>query len=393
MKILYYDCFAGISGDMHLAAMLDIGVDKNYLLGELEKLHLSGVDIDISRERRQGIEGTRVKVRVSDDKEHQVSRSLQDIEAIILRADLSDTVQRRSLEIFHRLAAVEAKVHGKAMHEIHFHETGAIDAIIDIVGAAICIEVLKVDKIFCSPVQLGGGFVECEHGTLPVPAPATIELLENIPIRTGKVEFETTTPTGAAIISSVVDEFGREFELIPEKTGYGIGAGELTIPNVLRVCLGTQREKSSLSDRAMMIECNIDDMNPEFYDHFIDKLLAAGAKDVFITPIFMKKTRPASKLSVLCKACDEASIADILLRETTTLGIRKHEVERTVLERRVSAVKTQYGDVRVKTALFDKKPIKWKPEYEDCVNIAKKNNISLQAVYDEVNSVLLNQKK
>ncbi len=393
MKILYYDCFAGISGDMHLGAMLDLGVDQNYLLEQLEKLDLNGYQLEITREHRQSIEGTRVKVQLSKDKKYQVRRNLRDIEAIIQAGSLSDTVVQRSLEMFRRLATVEAKVHGKSVDDIHFHELGAIDAIVDIVGAAICHESLKVDKVLCGPVEVGGGFVETAHGTFPVPAPATIELLQDIPVRTGKVEFETTTPTGAVILASIVDQFGKEFDFSLEKTGYGIGGQDLPIPNVLRVCLGTQQLNAGLVDQSVMIECNIDDMNPEFYSYLMDKLLAQGAQDVFITPIIMKKTRPASKLSVLCASDDEDKFIELLQIETTTLGVRKYAVERSLLPRKEFIIETDYGSVGVKAALFENQPIKWKAEYEDCIKIASENNIPLQTVYDEVDRILLKYKQ
>lgn len=378
---------------MHLAAMLDIGIDRAFLLGELQKLGLDGYTIDISRDQRKGIAGTRVKVRVSDDKKHHVSRNLGDIEAIISGSGLTDAVKKKSLNIFHRLAAAEAKVHGKTVQEIHFHETGAVDAIVDIAAAAICVDSLKVDRILCSPVELGSGFVECEHGTLPVPAPATIELLQNVPVRTGRVAFETTTPTGAAILAEFVDEFGSGFEFTPEKTGYGIGARDLPVANVLRVCVGSQAANLYSSGRAMVLECNLDDMNPEFYDYLIDKLLTNGAMDAFITPVIMKKTRPAAKLSVLCSTNERANLTRLLLSETTTLGIRKYDVERTMLDRELSVISTKYGDVRIKTALMNQKPVKWKPEYEDCVKLAKEHDVPIQTVYDEVNGVLFGQKR
>ncbi len=391
MKFLYYDCFAGISGDMHLGAMLDLGVDKDYLLEQLAKLGLSGYRLDISRQRRQEIEGTRVRVQLSDNKENRLKRSLSDIEAIILASALNENVRKQSLDMFRRLAMVEAKVHGKTVEEVHFHELGALDTIIDIVGAAICHEVLQVDKVLCGPVQVGGGYIETAHGVFPVPAPATMELLKDIPIRTGKVDFETTTPTGAVILAALVDEFDKEFEFISEKTGHGIGDRDLPIPNVLRVCLGTQCEDTLISERSMVIECNIDDMNPEIYGYLIDKFLAAGAQDVFITPIVMKKSRPATKLSVLCQQENEKHFTELLLSETTTLGLRKYVVERTTLPREEKVIQTKYGEVRIKTASLSNESVKWKAESEDCIRIANENKIPVQTVYDEINRVMLKE--
>ncbi|MBN1378508.1 MAG: nickel pincer cofactor biosynthesis protein LarC [Gammaproteobacteria bacterium] len=386
MKILHYDCFSGISGDMHLGAMIDIGVDKEYLLSELKKLNLTGYNIQILRDSKKGIQGSRVNIELT---EKQTARDLKDIEKIIFDSRLSDAVKQLSSKIFQKLAAAEAKIHGKSIHEIHFHEVGAVDAILDIVGSAICIDALHVEKILCSPVELGGGYISCEHGTLPVPAPATIALLKNVPIRTGKVAFETTTPTGAAILATIVDEFGKQFEFTPEKTGYGIGMRDLEIPNVLRVTLGSQQTTSLASETITVIECNIDDMNPEFYDYLIDKLMTIGAKDVYITPIYMKKTRPAAKLTVLCSEDTSDKMTELLLNETTTLGIRTYRADRAMLEREISVVETKYGKVKVKSARLGDKILKSKPEYEDCKRIANEMNVPLQAVYDEVNKILL----
>lgn len=253
MRILYYDCFAGISGDMNLGAMIDIGVDKDYLLRELSKLKIDHeFEINVKRESRKGIEGTKVDVILKHDNKdihnhehcHHDHRNLHDIENIISSSDLNDNVKKISLDIFKKVAEAEAKVHGKPLYEVHFHEVGAIDSIVDIVGAAICFDYLKVDKVMASSVELGGGFVKCAHGLIPVPAPATVEILKNVPVKLGAVPFETTTPTGAAIIASFVDEFKDISDFDIEKIGYGVGQRDTEIPNLLRVYLGKKKLKN-----------------------------------------------------------------------------------------------------------------------------------------------------
>ncbi len=391
MKILYYDCFCGISGDMHLGAMIDLGVDPKHLLSQLSLLNLKGYEIKISTDQRKGISGTKVDVELRDKGGHSHShhhhRNLTDIKGIINDSKLGTPVKERSLKMFTKLAEAEAKVHGKSIDEVHFHEVGAIDSIIDIVGAAICIEYLQPDRIMSSEVQLGGGFVKCEHGTFPVPAPATAEILSGIPVRTGAVEFETTTPTGALILACNVNEFGPVEGLIIRKTAYGIGHKELDIPNVLRIFLVEEAIPSTDStdkEKALILECNIDDMNPEMYGYVMDTLFELGADDVFITPIIMKKARPASKLSVLCSRDKKESLTEALLIHTTSLGIRSYEVDKTMLHREFTKLQTIYGEVTIKTAIYKGQKLKSKPEYEDCLRLSRKHNIPLHKIYQEI---------
>jgi len=443
MKVLYYQCFSGISGDMNLAAMLSLGVDPGYLLKELSLLGLDEeFQINIHTEQRKGITGIRVDVEVhshlqtypqedvhnyihENDHAHNCEhnyehnyehtrqydqthchahqhvhvsyrRTLPEIQRVITESALPQAVQSRSLRTFDRLAEAEAKVHGIAKEQVHFHEVGAVDAIVDIVGAAICLEYLQVDKVIASRVELGGGFVHCEHGLLPVPAPAVLELIKGIPISTGKVQFETTTPTGAAILAANVDEFSDDQELIVEKIGYGLGKRELDIPNALRVILGTQQQeknensisKSLLGTTQYMIESNIDDMNPEFFELTEERLFQAGALDVFKTPIIMKKSRPAIKLSVLVNKDDVSTMEEIILRNTTAIGLRKYPVEKVMLARGIEKVQTKYGPIAVKVCYLDGKRIKAKPEFEDCKRIAKQNNLALNELYEEISRIL-----
>lgn len=398
MKVLYYDCFSGISGDMNLAAMIDLGVEKEYLINELKKLGLNEYEIKVSKDNRKGISGTRVNVILgteSDNHHQHCHRSLKDIISIINSSKLNDKVKKLSIDIFMKVALAEAKVHNVPINEVHFHEVGAVDSIVDIVGAAICIDYLKADKIMSSKVEIGGGFVKCAHGILPVPAPATAEILKDIPIKSGKIFFEATTPTGAAILAAVVDEFTENKFFKIKKIGCGIGhKDEGDIPNILRVFLGETQEKYigkgySVRDynreEAIILECNIDDMNPEIYEYVMDKLMKSGAMDVYMTPIIMKKGRPAVTLSVLCSENTEQQLEDILLLETTTIGVRKYKVNKTMLKRETIKVNTIYGDVNAKVSYINGEKVKFKPEYEDCRKIAEDHSVPINKVYEEVN--------
>jgi uncharacterized protein (TIGR00299 family) protein len=399
MKILYYECFAGISGDMNLGAMIDVGIKPEYLIKELKKLNLKDYELKIFKDQRKGITGTKVDVlikgqkddTVDDNKQHS-HRNLSDIQKIISKSDLNENVKNLSLEIFGKVAEAEAIIHDKNINDIYFHEVGAVDSIVDIVGAAICIDYLKPDKIYSSTVELGSGFTHCAHGTLPVPAPASVEILKGKPVKMGTVQYEATTPTGAAILAACADEFTDIINFAVEKIGYGIGSKDENIPNVLRVYLGSDRLAESTDKiSSSIVECNIDDMNPEYYDYIIDSLFDAGAKDVYITPIIMKKSRPAAKLSVLCDTGAEKNIEEILFKETSSLGLRKYTVEKITLDRKIEHIKTIYGEVKIKSAFYKNKLIKSKPEYEDCIRIAKEKNIPINEVYRMVEK-LMNEK-
>jgi TIGR00299 family protein len=389
MKILYYDCFSGISGDMNLGALVDLGVDSGYLIGELSKLHLdSEYQITVKRGEKNGISGTKVDVLLTQEEHHSEHhehhhRNLSDIAAIINGSDLSDPVKRSGMEMFRRVAEAEARIHGKPVEEVHFHEVGAIDSIVDIVGAAIALDALHVDRIMASSVQVGGGFVKCAHGLIPVPAPATVEILKGIPVKSGIVPFETTTPTGAAILAANVEKFTDRVDFSVEKIGYGLGGRDLEIPNVLRVYLG-EADAGEEREEQFLLETNIDDMNPEFYGYVEERLFQAGALDVFKTPVIMKKGRPAVKLSVLVDEKGEKEVTDILFRETTSLGLRKFKVEKVMLHREFLKLKTKYGAVTVKESFYEGEPVKYKAEYEDCRKIAGDAHIPLSAVYREV---------
>lgn len=392
MKILYYDCFSGVSGDMNLGAMLDLGVDREYLLAGLAKLGLDGYEIRVGRDARRGINGTRADVVIYPHNEFRRNpavhdRSYRDIKALIDAADLPQEVKATSFDIFARLAEVEAKIHGHKVEDVHFHEIGAVDSIVDIVGAALCLAYLNPDRVLCSPVQVGGGFVMCAHGMLPVPAPATAELLRGIPVKSGLVPFETTTPTGAAILAACVHEFTEQIRFTPSRIGYGIGGRDTEVPNVLRVYLGDMEAEATLDAEihdALLIECNIDDMNPEMYDDVMAALFACGALDVFLTPVIMKKSRPAVKMSVICPGDKRRSVEETLLLQTTSFGLRTQKIEKTMLRRDFTKVKTKYGDVTIKNAYYQGRKIKSKPEYEDCKRLAGEQGVSLRDIYDSI---------
>jgi uncharacterized protein (TIGR00299 family) protein len=391
LKILYYDCFAGISGDMNLGAMIDLGVDPEVLREELRKIEIGSYEIQVKRDQRRGIFGTKVDVILPSGEGAPAAhghghRSFKDIAGLIEESNFSEGVKSTSLNIFVKIAEAEAKIHGHSIDEVHFHEVGAIDSIVDIVGAAICFEVLNVDKIISSPVQVGGGFVKCAHGMLPVPAPATAEILTGIPIRSGLVPFETTTPTGAAILAAAAGRFAERVDFTPLKIGYGIGQRDTDVPNVLRVFLGEMDDEKQDLDvevkEACLMECNIDDMNPELYEGIVERLFEKGALDVYLTPIIMKKSRPAVKISILCDADHRRGLEEVLWLQTSTFGLRVNKISKLMLRRDVTTVKTKYGDLRVKNAYLRGERIKWKLEYEDAKRLAQEKGVSIKAIYD-----------
>lgn len=382
MRILYYDCFAGISGDMNLGAMIDLGVDPEYLKAELQKLNIEGFRLEIQKDIRRGVSGTKATV-VIENPDNEKHRHLRHVEELVNQSSLSPEVKALSLKIFDLIAVAEGKVHNISKERVHFHEVGALDSIADIVGAAICLDYLKVDKVMSSSIQLGGGMVKCAHGIMPVPAPATTEIVRNIPVKTGLVQHEATTPTGAAILVATVDEFTDRIDFKIDKTAYGIGQRDVSeVPNVLRVFLSEEQhdQKQASPEEAWMLECNIDDMNPEWYDHLFEKLFESGARDVFLTPIIMKKSRPANKLSVLCSLNLVQDLKAIIFTNSTTIGLREYAVTKTVLERREKEIETELGKVRVKTSFFGGKEIRFKPEFDDLKKLAIEHGLSLNEV-------------
>ena len=395
MRIAYFDCFSGISGDMLLGTLIDAGADIEKIELELKKLKLTDYKIRTKRVFKNQISATKFDVDVI---ENTHARHLSDINKIIEDSELDISVKELSKQIFKELAIVEAKIHNTSIDKIHFHEVGATDAIIDIIGSVIALKELKLDIIYSSKIHLGSGFVECQHGIIPVPAPATIELLKDIPVYSTGIKSELTTPTGAVIIKNIAKNFGIMPEMKIEKIGYGAGTKDLTIPNLLRVYIGEIREDKDNNeeyekDNVILIETNIDDMNPEFFDYIYERLLENGSLDVFTTPIFMKKNRPSVMLSVLTTTENLDEILSIIFAETSTLGVRLNRLERRKLEREIITIKTKFGDMRIKISKSKGKIKNIAPEYEDCKKIASELKIPLKDVYNEVRRIAMNERQ
>jgi uncharacterized protein (TIGR00299 family) protein len=386
MRIGYFDCFSGASGDMILGALIDAGLSQRKMKDELEKLQIPTVRLKIKKVNKAGIQATRVIVEGKNEKRHH--RNLNEILEIVEQSSIDPEVKEKSKEIFKRIAEAEAKIHRRPIEEIHFHEIGGLDSVVDIVCSVWGIRQLGLDEIYVSRVNVGSGFVKCEHGILPVPAPATLLLMKEKPIYSTGVEKELLTPTGAAILTSLGSQFGPIPEMKVESVGYGAGRDDLPHPNVLRLIIGRSLS-TSLREKIMVIETNIDDMNPQFYDYIIERLFTIGARDVFLTPIIMKKNRPATLISIISSAEKLNPIIEFLLKETTTIGIRWHEDYRICAQREIITIRTKYGNLRFKVAKWDGKPINISPEYEDCKNLAFKKGISIKEVFDEAKRVSL----
>ena len=391
MKILYFDCSSGISGNMTLGALTEIIGDENYLINELKKLNVDGYKIEISKKVKNGITGTYVDVILEHEHHHDHGehehehhhhhehRNLNDINKIIDESSLDERVKDLAKKIFIRVAKAESKVHNKPLEEVHFHEVGAIDSIVDIVGTAILINKINPDKVISSIVNDGYGFIECAHGKMAVPVPATSEIFVSAGVKFRQVDIDTelVTPTGAAIIAELSDEFKIMPGMKVEKIGWGAGYKDIEIPNVLKVYLGEIEEKE---DGIYVMETNIDDCSGEILGYTSDILFDAGALDVFFTPIFMKKNRPAYRLTVACKKEDMEKLQNIIFRETTTIGIRYRFEERKVLKREEFEIDTKYGMLKVKKVVNNGEEYLY-PEFESMKELAKKKNIPLKELY------------
>lgn len=443
MKTLYLDIFSGISGDMFIGALLDVGVDFHQLEHEIEKLGVGGYHLHTSRQQRSHVAGTKFDVHVEDDacgdhdhdhgdhehehahdhdhghqhdhgkaghehshahehshehgahshshahEHHHHERTFADIEQLIQRSKLSAWVKEKSIGVFRRVAVAEGKIHGKPPEQVHFHEVGAIDSIVDIVGACVGLELLGKPRVLAATVVEGTGWVKCAHGRFPVPTPATLEILgaRGIPVAQCDEPHELVTPTGAALLAELVESFGPMRGLTATKIGYGLGMREnKTRPNVLRAVLGETTEASGAhdweTDSIVVLETNLDDINAEILGAFIEKALAAGALDVFHTPIQMKKNRPGVLLSVLCVESDADRFTALMLRETSAFGVRRHLAERRKLRREFTTVKTVYGEVQVKLGKLDGKIVQASPEHESCKRLAEQANVPLKSVYE-----------
>lgn len=364
---------------MILGALAGVGVDPRELLERLSLLGVSGYEIDFEKVDRSGISATHARVRTGHEHAH---RHLSDILKIINESKLSDGVRNRAVKIFSRLAEAEARIHNIPVERIHFHEVGALDAIIDVVGACIGFELLGIERFVCSELHVGSGMVEMAHGRFPVPPPAVVELLKGAPIYSSDIKGELVTPTGAAIIRAVCHEFGPLPKMKIERTGYGAGTREYQkFPNVLRLMLGDDAGSEASSDEQLIvIETNIDDMSPQIYGHVMEQALRRGALDCYFTSVQMKKNRPGTLISILCRPSDRDAICELLLTETTTLGVRFLEVQRRALERETMSVETEFGSIDVKVARLNGRIVKEMPEYEQCRSAAQRANVTLQAV-------------
>ena len=379
MKIAYLDCYSGIAGDMLLGAFIDAGLDADFLRAEIAKLGLEGVELTAEKCVRRGITGTDFQVKVAHDHAH---RHLSTIEKIIDGSTLADSVKDRAKTIFRRLGEAEAAIHGVSIEKVHFHEVGAIDAIVDIVGAAIALEALGIERVYCSPLNLGSGTVKAAHGVMPVPAPATASLVKGLPTYSDGPEMELTTPTGAAVSSTVAHAFGKMPAMSIDSIGYG--AGDRDFPdraNMLRVVIGEMSAAVEATE-VWVIEANIDDMSPEIAGYARERLLAAGGLDVTLTPVFMKKDRPGYTLTVIAKPDDRKQLGDIIFAETTTLGVRAYAAERRVLERESVTVETPYGSVGVKVGREAGRILNAAPELEDAKKLALEKKVPLKEVLD-----------
>jgi hypothetical protein len=443
MRIAYLECFSGMSGDMFLGALIDAGVPSRVLEDAVAALNV-GARLEISRVVRSGISATKVDVWVHGEKdlpreeywakqsvppapspaktnhehshhghhehehhhnhedssqadvsragapaphEHSHGRGLTEIREIIGQSAISDTAKKTAIAIFEALGAAEAKIHATSVEKVHFHEVGAVDAMVDIVCAAVGSEALAVDEIICSPLNVGGGMVQCAHGTFPVPAPATVELLKDAPVYSSGVQAELVTPTGAAIVKILATRFAAFPEMKIERSGYGAGSREFPgHPNVVRLTIGKAASTlaaKTASDTVTVLEANLDDLNPQVFGYVMNRLLEDGALDAFGMPVQMKKNRPGTLLTVLCKPEDAAKLAQLIFTETTTLGVRRRDEVRQTLARRWENVRTQWGEVRIKIASMNGSVTNYAPEYEDCRRIASEQHVPLKTVMQE----------
>lgn len=431
MKIAYLECFSGISGDMFLGALIDAGVSPELFTRTVKAL---GVDaqLEVSRVNRSGISATKIDVIAAGEKElpreefwenqkahpHEHShphvhdhehphqhegtsshkhphRGLKEIRQIIQSASIPETVKSQAIKTFEALGAAEAKVHNSSINDVHFHEVGAIDAIVDIVCAAAGAQELGIDEWICSPLNVGGGTVNCAHGTFPVPAPATVELLKNAPVYSGEIQKELVTPTGAAIVSTLAARFGSFPAMKVDKSGYGAGTREFhSFPNVLRLTIGHAEAEASLAplEEINILEANLDDMNPQVFGYVMERALELGALDVFGTAVQMKKNRPGMLLSVLCRPEDSQRLTKMLFAETTTLGVRMRRESRATLARRHVNVNTRWGEIRMKLANLNGTISNYAPEYEDCRRIAEQERVPLKTVMQEAIKIYLEEK-
>ena len=386
--LAYFDCFSGISGDMTLGAFIDLGVPVEWLKDSIRKIPLTGFDLSATSIARNGIQAKRVLVQIQDGVK---ARDYAEIKTLIKNSPFSADVKDRSLGIFERLAEAEAGIHRCPKEKVHFHEVGGVDSIVDIIGTALCMEHLGIEKVIASKIPLGTGFVSCRHGTLPVPAPATIAILRGIPVYGSGIQHELVTPTGAAILAELCESFEEIPDMIVAKIGYGAGERDLkSIPNLLRIITGTINDVQKvhqagyLKDTIEVVETCIDDMNPEIFGFVMDRLFADGALDVYWMPVFMKKNRPGTMIHVLCHRNQRETIIHRILSETTSLGLRYYDAQRRLLPREHVHIQTPYGPLQVKRITNPDGSMRIVPEYEVCKKIALEKKIPIRIVYDAI---------
>lgn len=401
MKTLYLDVFSGISGDMFVGAMLDLGVDLHQLEHELEKLGLHEFHVHAARGQKANIQGTKFDVHVGEhhhdhghghhhhhhEDKHEHGRNYARIRDLIAKSALSDWVKQKTIAVFHRIAVAEGKIHGHPPEQVHFHEVGAVDSIVDIVGACICLELLGKPTVQSARVTEGTGWIDCAHGRFPVPAPATLEILSarGVPVQQCDEPHELVTPTGAALLAEFVERFGPMTGLAPVKVGYGLGTRDnQTRPNVLRavLCETTAQAHDWEVDTVVVLQTNLDDINSEILGRVMKIALRQGALDVFYTPIQMKKNRPGVLLSILCAESDADKFSEFILRETSAFGVRRYVSERRKLQREYKTVKTEHGEVAIKIGKLDGQIIHSAPEYESCKRLADQSGVPLKTIYD-----------
>ena len=392
MRTAYFHCFSGISGDMCLGALLDAGVTLPALRRDLKKLGLKGYTLSMDEVQRAGLRASKLSVNIKTSASS--ARKLKDVSAIINGSDLSGTIKKKGLRVFRRLFDAEARVHGTTVGRVHLHELGAVDAMVDIMGTLICLEMLDIVQVICSPINLGSGTINTSHGTLPVPAPATAELIKGMPVYS-EGAGELATPTGVALMAELAGGYGPMPAMSVETTG--MGAGDMDPPqrpNILRVLIGHALPKSPAGqEKVTVMETNIDDMSPEVMGYAMERLFEAGALDVWATPATMKKSRPGAVLSAMCEESTAPALMDIILTETTTLGVRHYSASRTTLERRTRKVSTPYGPITIKNAFIGGKLLKSAPEYEDARRAAKKHNVPLRKVMQAALSAAAKKKR
>ena len=383
MRIAYFDCFSGASGDMILGSLIDAGLSARRLKEMVKQLRIPTIRLRAKKVLKNGISSTQVIVEGIEKRSH---RTLKEILRIVEKSGVEVEVKEKSDEIFKRIASVEAMIHQIPAEEVHFHELGGLDSIVDIIGSVWGIRQLGIEKIYVSKTNVGTGFITCEHGILPVPAPAALALMEGKPIYSSGIERELLTPTGAALLSTLGSEFGSMPLMKVERIGYGAGRDDLPHPNLLRLIIGTS-EVTSARERVVVIETNIDDMNPQFYDYVMEKLFSIEVLEVFFTPVLMKKNRPGTLFTVIGPSEKLPAIIEVLLKETTTLGLRWHEEERVKTERIIVTKETRYGKIRFKLAKWEGKVINYSPEYEDCKRLALKRSVPLKEIFEEAKRV------